>query len=97
MSIEREVKIMGIPLKVIVEDDQELELNSIVSLANEKYIEVERKNRNIVDSNRLRAIAIFNIVTELQTIKGDKENIKETNNKKIKNLINMLDSLALPI
>ena len=97
MSIEREVKIMGIPLKVIVEDDQELELNSVVSLANEKYIEVARKNRNIVDSNRLRAIAIFNIVTELQTIKGDKENIKETNNKKIKNLINMLDSLALPI
>ena len=97
MSIEREVKIMGIPLKVIVEDNQELELNSVVSLANEKYIEVARKNRNIVDSNRLRAIAIFNIVTELQTIKGDKENIEETNNKKIKNLINMLDSLALPI
>ena len=86
MSIEREVKIMGIPLKVIVEDDQELELNSVVSLANEKYIEVARKNRNIVDSNRLRAIAIFNIVTELQTIKGDKENIKEKNNKKIKNI-----------
>ena len=81
----------------VYEDDQELELNSVVSLANEKYIEVERKNRNIVDSNRLRAIAIFNIVTELQTIKGDKENIKEKNNKKIKNLINMLDSLALPI
>lgn len=97
MSIEREVKIMGIPLKVIVEDDQELELNSIVSLANEKYTEAQRKNNNIVDSNRLRAIAIFNIVTELQTIKGEKENNEEKSNKKIKNLIDMMDSLNLPV
>jgi cell division protein ZapA (FtsZ GTPase activity inhibitor) len=97
VSIEREVKIMGIPLKVIVEDDQELELNSIVSLANEKYTEAQRKNNNIVDSNRLRAIAIFNIVTELQTIKGEKENNEEKSNKKIKNLIDMMDSLNLPV
>lgn len=97
MSIEREVKIMGLPLRVIVGDGQELELNSIVSLANEKYMEVERKNSNIVDSNRLRAIAIFNIVTELQAIKGEKENIEEKSSKKIRNLINMVDSLNLPV
>jgi len=97
VSIEREVKIMGMPLKVIVEDDQELELNSIVSLANEKYIEAERKNSNIVDSNRLRAIAIFNIVTELQAIKGEKENIEEKSSKKIKALIDLVDSLNLPV
>lgn len=97
MSIEREVKIMGLPLKVSVGDEQELELNSIISFANEKYTEAERKNNNIVDSNRLRAIAVLEIVMELQAIKGEKENNEEKSNKKIKNLIDMIDSLNLTV
>ncbi len=88
---------MGLPLKVSVGDEQELELNSIISFANEKYTEAERKNNNIVDSNRLRAIAVLEIVMELQAIKGEKENNEEKSNKKIKNLIDMIDSLNLPV
>ncbi len=88
---------MGLPLKVSVGDEQELELNSIISFANEKYTEAERKNNNIVDSNRLRAIAVLEIVMELQAIKGEKENNEEKSNKKIKNLIDMIDSLNLTV
>ena len=88
---------MGLPLKVSVGDEQELELNSIISFANEKYTEAERKNNNIVDSNRLRAIAVLEIVMELQAIKGKQEVFLDTNTKRMNELIKLVDSMDLPV
>jgi len=89
-------RIMGMPINITVDDGDELKAESAIDLANDRYEEVKRANLNIVDSNTLRALAIFDIVMELQTIKGEQEDILDKNVKKINDLIKMVDGLSLP-
>ncbi len=89
-------RIMGMPININVDDGDELKAESAIDLANDRYEEVKRANLNIVDSNTLRALAIFDIVMELQTIKGEQEDILDKNVKKINDLIKMVDGLSLP-
>lgn len=91
-----EVKIMGLPLRLNVKDEDVLEVNSLISFANEKYKQAEKESSTI-DSNKLRAIAIFNIVRELQAIKGEKAKFEDTSNKKVNELVDLVNSLDLPI
>lgn len=89
-------RIMGMPINITVDDGDELKAESAIDLANDRYEEVKRANLNIVDSNTLRALTIFDIVMELQTIKGEQEDILDKNVKKINDLIKMVDGLSLP-
>lgn len=88
-------KIMGMPINIAVDDGEELKADSFINFANDIYREVQKEHSNILDSGRLRAIAIYKIVSELQTIKGEKDNILDTNTKKVNDLVKMIDSLNL--
>ena len=88
-------KIMGMPINIAVDDGEELKADSFITIANDIYEEVKKEHSKILDSGRLRAIAIYKIVSELQTIKGEKDNILDTNTKKVNDLVKMIDSLNL--
>lgn len=87
---------MGMPLTIIDDDITDLNANSVIDLANKIYEEVQKEHSDIIDTSKLRAIAIFKIVLELQTIKGKQEVFLDTSTKKVDNLIKLVDSLELP-
>lgn len=89
-------KIMGLPLKV-VDDSTDIEANAAISVANEIYNEVvkEQEAAKVFDSSQIRAIAIFKIVMELQTIKGKNAGLLDTYNKRVEDLIKLVDSANL--
>lgn len=89
-------KIMGMPLTIIDDDVTDLNANSVIDLANKIYEEVQKEHSDITDTSELRAIAIFKIVLELQTIKGKQEVFLDTSTKKVDSLIKLVDSLELP-
>lgn len=88
-------KIMGMPINIAVDDGEELKANAVINFANDIYGEVQKEYSNILDSGRLRAIAIYKLVSELQTIKGEKTDILDTNTKKVNDLIKIIDSVDL--
>ena len=87
-------KIMGMELRV-PEGLNELEVNSAISYADEKYNEVVRTVTSTASSNIHRAIAVLKIVMELQTIKGNQEVFLDKDNKRINDLIKKIDRLGL--
>jgi 2-phosphoglycerate kinase len=97
-SVDR--KIMGMPINIIDNINSnitEFDANCAVDLANRIYEEVQKENSDIVDSSKLRAIAVFRIVLELQTIKGKQEVFLDTNSRRMNELIKLADSIESPI
>ncbi|MBR3654643.1 MAG: hypothetical protein IKN62_04325 [Elusimicrobia bacterium] len=90
-------KIMGIPVNIIDNETTEFDANCAVELANKIYEQVRKEHSDIMDTSILRAIAIFKIVLELQTIKGKQEVFLDTNTKRMNELIKLVDSMDLPI
>ena len=95
-------KIMGMDFNIldnINSDTTELEATNAVDLANKIYKEVENEvyASGYKDSNEIRAIAIFRIVLELQTIKGKQEVFLDTNSRRMTELIKLVDSVDSPI
>ncbi|MBQ3835210.1 MAG: hypothetical protein II816_06825 [Elusimicrobia bacterium] len=89
-------KIMGMTLNIAVDDTELLKVDSVVNYANDIYTAVQAEYSNKTqDSSRLRALAIYTIVSELQTIKGEKDVFLDTNTKKVNDLIKKIDSLNL--
>ncbi len=89
-------KIMGMTLNIAVDDCDVLKTEAIVNYANEIYSAVRKDyDRKIVDSSRLRAVAVYRLVSELQAIKGEKQNLLDTSTKKINDLIKIVDSVNL--
>lgn len=89
-------KVMGMPLNIIDDDITELDADAVIDFANKIYEQVKKENSEELDTSKLRAIAIFKIVRELQTIKGKQEVFLDTNTKRINGLIKLVDSLGLP-
>ena len=94
-------KIMGVSVSIIDNETTEFDVNCAVDLANEIYEQVKKeeaqKQDGIVDTNELRAIAIFRIVLELQTIKGKQEVFLDTNTKRMNELLKLVNSINLPV
>ncbi len=95
-------KIMGMPINIIDNINSEiteLEANNAVDLANKIYEEVVREceQKDIVESNEVRAIAVFRIVLELQTIKGKQDVFLDTNSRRMNELIKLVYSIESPI
>ena len=55
---------------IIDNETTELDANCAVELANKIYEQVRKEHSNIMDTSTLRALTIFTVVLELQTIKG---------------------------
>ena len=90
-------KIMGIPVNIIDNEITEFDANCAVELANKIYEQVQKEHSDIMDTSILRAYAIFKIVLELQTIKGNQEVFLDTNTKRMKELIKLVESIDSPI
>ncbi|WP_372519231.1 hypothetical protein [Candidatus Ruminimicrobiellum ovillum] len=90
-------KIMGIPVNIIDNEITEFDANCAVELANKIYGQVQKEHSDIMDTSILRAYAIFKIVLELQTIKGNQEVFLDTNTKRMKELIKLVESIDSPI
>ena len=95
-------KIMGMPINIIDNINSEiteLEANNAVDLANKIYEEVvnEYADKDITDSAIVRAVAIFRIVLELQTIKGKQDVFLDTNSRRMNELIKLVDSIESPV
>lgn len=91
-------KIMGMSLIIAVDDTELLKVDSVVDYANDIYNAVYKDYSDkfkTVDASRVRAVAVFKLVSELQTIKGEKEVFLDTNTKKVNDLIKKIDSLNL--
>ncbi|MCR4663630.1 MAG: hypothetical protein K5622_07100 [Endomicrobiaceae bacterium] len=101
VSINR--KIMGTPINIDILDNEttEFDVNCAVDLANQIYEQVrkeeDQKENGIVDTDKLKTIAIFRIVLELQTIKGKQEVFLDTNAKRMNELIKLVESIDSPI
>lgn len=87
-------KIMGMTL-IVPENlkEQELEVDSAIYYANEIYEKVIEENPLIADSNKNRAIAILQIIMELQAIKGNQEVVLDKSTKKVNDLIKKIDAV----
>ena len=72
-------------------------LDLITYIANDIYDTVKKEHSNILDTGRLRAIAIYKIVSELQTIKGKQDVFLDTNSRRMNELIKLVDSIESPI
>ncbi len=95
-------KIMGMPINILDNiggEVTELEANNAVDLANKIYEEVvkEYNEKDITDSSMVRAVAVFRIVLELQTIKGKQEVFLDTNSRRMNELIKLVDSIESTI
>ena len=90
-------KIMGIPVNIIDNETTEFDANCAVELANKIYEQVRKEHSDIMDTSILRAIAIFKIVLELQTIKGKQEVFLDTNTKRMNELLKLVNSINLPV
>jgi len=87
-------KIMGMQL-IVPEGLNELEVNSAIRYADEKYNEVVQTVTSTASSNIHRAIAVLKIVMELQAIKGNQAVFLDKSTKKVNDLIKKIDKLGL--
>ena len=84
---------MGVPVSFNEPEITDFDVDNAIDYANKIYNEVQEEYASIQDTGTLRAITILKIVLELQTIKGKQDVFLDTNNKKIKELINLMDSV----
>jgi hypothetical protein len=90
--------IMGLPPVNIIDNEiTEFDANCAIELANKIYEQVKKEHSDVFDTGILRAYAIFKIVLELQTIKGNQEVFLDTNTKRMKELIKLVESIDSPI
>lgn len=87
-------KIMGMQL-IVPEGFNELEVDSAIRYADEKYNEVVQTVTSTASSNIHRAIAVLKIVMELQAIKGNQVVFLDKSTKKVNDLIKKIDRLVL--
>ena len=98
-------KIMGVNADILGasnDGSNELFVDSpmqIVKFVNDKYKEVQNSEKysHIINTRELMALTTFEIARELLTIKGNEAGILDTNTKKIKELIKIVDdALQVP-
>ena len=90
-------KIAGVIVNIIDNEATEFDVDCAVDLANKIYEEVKRETAEVLDTSELRARAIFKLALQLQTIKGNQEVILDTNAKRMRELIKLVESIDSPI
>ncbi|MDR3048688.1 MAG: cell division protein ZapA [Elusimicrobiota bacterium] len=69
----------------------QLDIAAITELINEKWENVQKQRRDVVDTQKIAALTTFYIAKELLELKGLQENISETYTRKINKLIKQID------
>jgi cell division protein ZapA (FtsZ GTPase activity inhibitor) len=90
-------RIIGIDIAVDTDflETQELMLPDIISYFEEKHREVQNKDPNIVDTQKAVIVAALKIASELFKIKGMYNNISDSYEKKINEMIKLIDETGL--
>lgn len=84
-------RIMGRDIDINIDDMDELSFASVVSYVNDQWQEVQRDNLNVPDTQKIAAMTAVKIAAELLKIKGLQESISDNYEKKIKELIKLLE------
>jgi cell division protein ZapA len=82
---------MGRDIDINIDDMDELSFASVVSYVNDQWQEVQRDNLNVPDTQKIAAMTAVKIAAELLKIKGLQESISDNYEKKIKELIKLLE------
>ncbi len=90
-------KIVGVQVNIIDNEITEFDANCAIDLANKIYEQVKKEHSDIQDTGILRALVIFKVVLELQTIKGKQEVFLDTNAKRMNELLKLVDSIDIPV
>ena len=84
-------RIMGRDIDINVDEMDELSFASVVSYVNDQWQEVQRDNLNVPDTQKIAAMTAVKIAAELLKIKGLQESISDNYERKIKDLIKLLE------
>ena len=90
MAITR-TRIMGRDIELNIDEMDELSFASVVSYVNDQWQEVQRDNLNVPDTQKIAAMTAVKIAAELLKIKGLQESISDNYERKIKDLIKLLE------
>ena len=89
-------KIMGRDIDINIDEMDELSFASVVSYVNEQWQEVQRENSNVPDTQKIAAMTAVKIAAELLKIKGLQESISDNYERKIKELVKLLEEAEYP-
>lgn len=84
-------RIMGREIDINIDEMDELSFASVVSYVNDQWQEVQRDNLNVPDTQKIAAMTAVKIAAELLKIKGLQESISDNYERKIKELIKLLE------
>ncbi|MDR1196568.1 MAG: cell division protein ZapA [Endomicrobium sp.] len=84
-------RIMGRDIDINVDEMDELSFASVVTYVNDQWQEVQRDNSNVPDTQKIAAMTAVKIAAELLKIKGLQESISDNYERKIKELIKLLE------
>ncbi|MCL1971588.1 MAG: cell division protein ZapA [Endomicrobia bacterium] len=84
-------RIMGRDIDINIDELDELSFASVVSYVNDQWQEVQKDNSNVPDTQKIAAMTAVKIAAEFLKIKGLQESISDNYERKIKDLIKMLD------
>ena len=84
-------RIMGRDIDINVDEMDELSFASVVSYVNDQWQEVQRDNLNVPDTQKIAAMTAVKIAAELLKIKGLQESISDNYERKIKDMIKLLE------
>jgi len=88
-------KIMGRDIELNIDDMDELSFASVVSFVNDQWQEVQNENLNVPDTQKIAALTAVKIAVELLKLKSLQENISDTYERKIQELIKQLDEAEM--
>ncbi len=89
-------KIMGRDIDINIDEMDELSFASVVSYVNDQWQEVQRENSNVPDTQKIAAMTAVKIAAELLKIKGLQESISDNYERKIKELVKLLEEAEYP-
>ena len=89
-------KIMGRDIDINIDEMDELSFASVVSYVNDQWQEVQRENSNVLDTQKIVAMTAVKIAAELLKIKSLQESISDNYEKKIKELVKLLEEAEYP-
>ena len=95
MAIAR-TKIMGRNIDINIDEMDELSFANVVSYVNDQWQEVQRENSNVPDTQKIAAMTAVKIAAELLKIKGLQESISDNYERKIKELVKLLEEAEYP-
>jgi cell division protein ZapA (FtsZ GTPase activity inhibitor) len=84
-------RIMGRDIEFNIDNLDELSFNRVVNFVNEQWIEIKKENLNVPDTQKIAALTTVKIAAELLKLKDSQENILNNHDKKIKDIIRLLD------